>query len=73
MDHCNHDCKHENIKYFDKCQKVYCKDCGKEWPQIQIVPCYNPTITYPGEMLPYFQTPFTVNNTNDDTTWYYNQ
>lgn len=27
---CDHGCKHENVKYCDKCQKVYCKDCGKE-------------------------------------------
>jgi hypothetical protein len=64
MDHCNHDCKHENVKFCDKCQKVYCKDCGKEWPQI--VPCYNPMIIYEGEKtVPYWQTPIKTTNAND--------
>lgn len=26
-------CKHEHVKYCDKCQKCYCEDCGMEWPQ----------------------------------------
>ena len=25
------DCKHEKVKYCEKCGKVYCEECGKEW------------------------------------------
>ena len=25
------ECKHENITFCPKCQKVYCVDCGREW------------------------------------------
>ena len=36
MNHnCEHGCKHANVKYCEKCQKCYCLDCGKEWPQYQ--------------------------------------
>lgn len=35
MKHCDHDCKHKNVKYCEKCGKVYCEDCSREWPESQ--------------------------------------
>ena len=32
---CKCECKHENVKYCQKCDKVYCLDCSKEWPEQQ--------------------------------------
>ena len=26
-----HCCEHKNLKYCEKCDVVYCVDCGKEW------------------------------------------
>jgi ABC-type antimicrobial peptide transport system ATPase subunit len=47
MDHqCNHGCKHDRLKFCDKCKKVHCLDCGTEWPKQEI-------ITYP--VYPYVQ------------------
>ena len=30
---CKCECKHKNVKYCKKCDKVYCLDCRKEWPE----------------------------------------
>ena len=27
-------CKHETVKYCDKCGKTYCEDCDMEWGDI---------------------------------------
>jgi hypothetical protein len=41
MNHqCSHGCKHERLKFCDKCKKVHCLDCGTEWPKQEV-------ITYP--------------------------
>lgn len=29
----NHDCKHEYIEFCAKCDKPYCRECGKEWEE----------------------------------------
>ncbi len=40
---CKCQCKHERVEYCPKCQKVHCKDCPKEWPDLrQIVTPYYP-------------------------------
>ena len=30
---CKCECKHKNVNYCKKCNKVHCLDCGKEWPE----------------------------------------
>ena len=31
--HCNCNCKHENLKWCPVCNVVYCEKCGEEWKQ----------------------------------------
>lgn len=31
MHTCDHDCKHKNVKFCNKCQRPYCVDCNREW------------------------------------------
>lgn len=75
MGHCDHDCKHENVKYCKECGKVYCKECGREWPDKDIVYIHTP-VQYP------WQEPYTYPGTaykwetiniGNDKLWAYTQ
>lgn len=37
-------CEHKRIEFCKLCQKVYCLDCGKEWPEYRDT--FYPVITY---------------------------
>ena len=47
---CDHGCKHESLNYCDKCGKVHCLKCGREWPQYEFIQPYIPY--YPPVFLP---------------------
>lgn len=48
---CDHGCKHDRLKFCEKCQKVHCLDCGKEWPQYDFSQPYIPYVPY----IPYYK------------------
>ena len=37
---CKCECKHKNVRYCKKCDKVHCLDCAKEWPDTNHYPYY---------------------------------
>lgn len=43
---CLHDCRHESLNYCDKCGKVHCLKCGREWPQYEYSQPYIPYAPY---------------------------
>jgi len=34
---CSGECKHNKLKFCVKCQKAYCEECGKEWPEKEYI------------------------------------
>ncbi len=51
---CKCECKHKNVKYCKKCDKVYCLDCRKEWPESRGYTWYYPQrYDYGTASLPY--------------------
>lgn len=67
---CDHGCKHENVKYCEKCGKVHCLKCGMEWPQQEFKyypPVYVPTI-WSEPYIPYTQ-PFYTYTDSTTTAW----
>jgi hypothetical protein len=58
---CECQCKHESVKYCDKCHKVHCELCGMTWDMQSTV-----TYAYPNYNIP--QVPW---NTPDTTRPYY--
>ena len=66
---CKCNCEHKKVEYCKECQKVHCKDCGQEWPDLktetQFIPYY-PYIYSKPYKPPFWEITWGTNGTIND-------